>query len=47
MDLFVKVAKEIKPIIKKTAVLGITGIKKVLVNAVNRLVGMGIKAFKT
>ncbi|MFX0072863.1 MAG: hypothetical protein ACFFAO_17435 [Candidatus Hermodarchaeota archaeon] len=47
MDVLLEAAKETKPFINKTAVLGITGIKKVLLNSINFLAGMGVKAFNS
>ena len=38
-------AKMTKHLYKKTAVLGITGLKKILLNALNRITSIGAKAF--
>lgn len=38
-------AKLTKHLYEKTAVLGITGIKKILLNALNRITNIGAKAF--
>ncbi len=39
--------KAIKPFTKKTAVLGVTGVKKILLNVVNKLSNIGAKPFTT
>ncbi len=36
-----------KHLYEKTAVLGITGIKKILMNAINRVTNLGAKSFET
>ncbi len=45
VDAFGESGKKVKPILKKTAVLGITGLKKVLLNTVNKISNAGAKAF--
>ena len=47
IDAFNKGAKAVKDITDKTAVLGITGVKKILLNVVNKFSNMGAKAFDT
>ena len=39
--------KRSKSLLKKTAVLGITGVKKILLNVVNRFTGLDAKAFSS
>jgi hypothetical protein len=41
------IAKAIKPRIKKSAVIGVTGLKGVVLKAVNRASTLGIEPFKT
>ena len=44
VNAFTESGKKSKPILKKTAVVGITGIKKILLNAVNKFSGVNAKA---
>ena len=44
---FTEAGKRVRPVVKKTAVLGITGVKKVLLNAVNRLTSIDANPFST
>ena len=47
IDALKNAAALMKPHTKKTAVVGVAGIKKVLMNAVNMFSGLGAKAFDT
>ncbi len=40
-------ASETRPFNKRKAVIGVTGVKRVLLNTINRFAGESIKAFKT
>jgi len=44
---FKESGKRSKPILNKTAVLGITGVKKILLNVVNKFTGLNAKVFST
>jgi hypothetical protein len=44
---FVESGKESKPLLQKTAVVGITGVKKILLNVVNKFSGLSAKAVST
>lgn len=44
VDAFVESGKKSKPLLKKTAVVGITGVKKILLNVVNKFSGLNAKA---
>jgi len=45
VNAYIAAAKKVNPIVKKTAVLGITGVKKVLLNVVNKFSDVGAKPF--
>ncbi len=47
LDAFGASGKISKDRLTKTAVLGITGVKKILLNVVNRIANLGAKAFNT
>ena len=40
-------SKRIKPFLKKSAVLGVTGVKKILLSVVNKVSDLGAKPFTT
>ena len=40
-------SKRIKPLVKKSAVLGVTGVKKILLTVVNKVSDLGAKPFNT
>ena len=44
---FTEAGKRVRPVVIRTAVLGITGIKKVLLNAVNKLSSIDANPFST
>ena len=44
---FTEAGKRVRPVVKKTAVLGITGVKKVLLNAVNKLSSIDANPFSS
>ena len=44
---FAEAAKHIKTYCKKTAVIGLTPIKRKIVNAINAITGLGAKGFQT
>ncbi len=44
VDAFVEASKKSKPLLKKTAVVGITGVKKIFLNIVNKFSGVNAKA---
>ena len=44
---FITAGKLSNPHVKKTAVLGITGVKKVLLNVVNKFTDVGAKSFNS
>lgn len=46
-DAFGESGKISKSLLKKTAVLGITGLKKILLNAVNRISSVEARAFNS
>jgi len=47
IDALKAAAKLMQPYTKKTAVIGVVGIKKVLINAVNMFSGLGARTFDT
>ena len=47
VNAFTEAGKRVRPIVKKTAVLGITGVKKVLLNVVNKLSSIDANPFST
>jgi hypothetical protein len=47
VDAFNNAGKAVKDIVYKTAVLGITGVKKILLNVVNKFSNVGAKPFNT
>ena len=44
VNTFVESGKKSKPLLKKTAVVGITGVKKILLNVINKFAGLDAKA---
>ena len=44
---FTEAGKRVRPVVKRTAVLGITGVKKVLLNVVNKLSSIDANPFST
>ena len=47
VDAFNNAGKAVKDIVHKTAVLGITGVKKILLHVVNKLSNVGARPFDT
>ncbi|MFW9989060.1 MAG: hypothetical protein ACFFC3_10415 [Candidatus Odinarchaeota archaeon] len=47
VDAFVEASKKSKPLLKKTAVVGITGVKKIFLNIVNKFSGVNAKALSS
>jgi hypothetical protein len=47
VNAFTEAGKRVRPIVEKTAVLGITGVKKVLLNVVNKLSSIDANPFST
>jgi len=47
VNAFIKYSKIIKHLLKKTAALGVTGVKKVLLNSINMVSSVGARAFKS
>ena len=47
VNAFTEAGKRVRPIVKRTAVLGITGVKKVLLNVVNKLSSIDANPFST
>jgi len=47
VNAFTEAGKRVRPVVKKTAVLGITGVKKVLLNVVNKLSSIDANPFST
>ena len=42
-----KASKRIKPFVKKSAVIGVTGVKKILLNVINKVSSLGANPFST
>ena len=47
VNAFTEAGKKVRPVVKRTAVLGITGVKKVLLNVVNKLSSIDANPFST
>ena len=47
VNAFTEAGKRVRPVVKRTAVLGITGVKKVLLNVVNKLSSIDANPFST
>lgn len=47
VNAFTEAGKRVRPVVSKTAVLGITGVKKVLLNVVNKLSSIDANPFST
>jgi len=42
-----KASKRIKPFVKKSAVIGVTGVKKILLNVINKVSSLGANPFSS
>ena len=47
VNAFIKYSKIIRHLLKKTAALGVTGVKKVLLNTINKVSSVGVKTFSS
>ncbi len=47
VNAFTEAGKRVRPVVKRTAVLGITGVKKILLNVVNKLSSIDANPFST
>ncbi len=47
VNAFIKYSKIIRPLLNKTAALGVTGVKKVLLNTINKVSRVGVKTFNS
>jgi len=47
VNAFIKYSKIIRHLLKKTAALGVTGVKKVLLNTIDKFSSVGVKTFNS